>query len=235
MKPLAAAYYDNIYSRKLYDYEARCIENLAYEFGASGTRLLDVACGTGRHIEYLKRSFQTEGIDASPDMLELARRRNPEVSFQRQDMKEFHLGREFDVVTCLFCSIGYLQTLYNLTRAVHSMAAHLAPGGLLVLEPWYTPDTWKPSTVHSIFVNDQNLKVARMAACSIEGGLSVVDIHYLAGTPKGVEHCSEREELGLFAHAEIRTALESAGLATTFNPEGLGLSDKGLFIGKKTA
>jgi len=231
MHSLTAGYYDAIYDLKLYEYEARCIHNLAYKYRAPGSRLLDVACGTGRHIEYLKRHFQTEGLDVSQDMLELARRRNPEVNFCRQDMTAFHLGRDFDVITCLFGSIGYVKTLDNLARAVHCMAAHLSAGGIVLIEPWFTPDAWKPGTVHSIFVNRPELKIARIAACSIRDRLSVVDVHYLAGTPGRVDHRSEREELGLFSQIEICSVLESAGLEVHFEPEGLGLTDKGVFVG----
>ena len=52
------------------------------------------------------------------------------------DMTSFDLGRRFDVVTCLFSSIGYVGTAERLDQAIATMAAHLEPGGTLIVEPW---------------------------------------------------------------------------------------------------
>ena len=60
------------------------------------------------------------------------------------NMLDFDLGRQFDVVTCLFSSIGYVKTVPNMKRAVANMSRHLKPGGVLVLEPWFTPEDWHP-------------------------------------------------------------------------------------------
>ena len=133
-------YYDKIYSSK--DYHAE-VQHLLAVIGENlcsrGRRLLDVACGTGRHIEYLKEHFEVEGLDIAHELLEIARQRNPDVVFHQADMMDFDLGRRCDVVTCLFSSIGYVKTLDNLARAVGCMAYHLVPDGLLIIEPWFTP------------------------------------------------------------------------------------------------
>ena len=46
-----------------------------------------------------------------------------------------HADRAYDVVLCLFSSIGYVKTKSNLNRAVKCMANHLTPGGILLIEP----------------------------------------------------------------------------------------------------
>ena len=121
-----AQYYDRVYSFKDYQAEAqRLLTIMGENLRSEGQRLLDVACGTGRHIEYLKEHFDVEGLDIAEDLLEIARRRNPDVPFHCADMMDFDLGREFDAVTCLFSSIGYVKTLDNLSRAVTCMARHL--------------------------------------------------------------------------------------------------------------
>jgi len=121
-----ARYYDKIYSRKDYHAEVQCLLPIIRKhLRSGGNRLLDVACGTGRHIEYLKEQFDVEGLDISQELLEIARQRNPKVLFHQADMMDFHLGHKYDVVTCLFGSIGYVKTLDNLGRAVNCMANHL--------------------------------------------------------------------------------------------------------------
>ena len=128
------------------DYAAetqRLTEVIATHKRAPGNTLLDVACGTGGHIPYLKDRFEIEGLDLNEVFLDIARERNPEVTFHLGDMIETDLGRQFDVVTCLFSAIGYVKTAERMAAAVANMARHVAPGGVLIVEPWFSPQTWK--------------------------------------------------------------------------------------------
>jgi SAM-dependent methyltransferase len=226
-----ARYYDLIYSFKDYQSEAETLTAAIHRtLRSGGNRLLDVACGTGRHIEYLKVDFDVEGLDISEELLELARQRNPEVLFHQADMTQFELGRQFDVVTCLFSSIGYVRTTENLVRAIGSMAQHVVPGGVVLVEPWFTPDAWHPRTVHALFIDEPELKIARVNTSYAEGRLSYFDLHYLIGTPEGTEHFVERHELGLFERDEMTAAFEAAGLDVSYDPEGL--TSRGLYIGR---
>jgi SAM-dependent methyltransferase len=229
-----ARYYDKIYSFKDYQAEAqRLIAIIRDNLRSEGNRLLDVACGTGLHIEYLKEHFVIEGLDISQELLEIARQRNPNVLFHLADMMDFHLGHKYDVVTCLFGSIGYVKTLGNLGQAVRCMADHLVGGGILVIEPWFTPETWKPGTVHGVFIDEPDLKIARVNTSFVRGRISYFDLHYLIGTPEGTEHFVERHELGLFEQDEMDAALAGVGLEVIYDSEGL--MGRGLFIGKRPA
>ena len=134
-------YYDKIYAQKDYEGEADKLKDIIQEqLESSGDSLLDVACGTGEHIRYLKEHFRVEGLDLDPDLLQIAKEKNPDVTFHQGDMIDFDLGTRFDVLTCLFSSIGYAKSEENLNRAIESMARHLVPGGLLLVEPWFTPE-----------------------------------------------------------------------------------------------
>jgi SAM-dependent methyltransferase len=223
-------YYDKIYSFKDYGAEAQQIAAIiGQHLRSGGNRLLDVACGTGYHLQFLKGHFQVEGLDLSAALLEAARQRNPEVTFHQGDMVDFDLGRAFEVVTCLFSSIGYVRTLDNLARAITCMARHLVPGGLLIIEPWFTPHTWRSGTVHALLVDEPALKIARVNTSFAKGQLSYFDLHYLVGTPEGTRHVVEHHELGLFETEEMRGALAGAGLEVTYDAEGL--TGRGLFVG----
>jgi hypothetical protein len=146
-------------------------------------------------------------------------------------MMAFDLADEFDVVTCLFSSIGYVRTQQNLTRAVACMTRHVVRGGVLIIEPWFTPDTWYTPSVHASLVDEPDLKIARVNTSFVEGRLSYFDLHYLIGTLEGTEHFVERHELGLFETAEVRSVLVEAGLDVTYDAEGL--TGRGLFIGRR--
>jgi SAM-dependent methyltransferase len=228
-----AQYYDRIYSFKDYQAEVQSLLGLLRRYvRAEGGQLLDVACGTGCHIEYLKEHFEVEGLDTSDELLAVARQRNPGIVFHLGDMMDFDLGQQFDVVTCLFSSIGYVKTQDKLAHASRCMAGHLKPGGVVVIEPWFTPDAWKPGTVHALLVDEVKLKIARVNTSYVDGRLSYFDLHYLIGTPEGTEHFVERHELGLFTVEEMKEALEAAGLEVVYDEEGP--TGRGVFLGVRS-
>ncbi len=159
-----AQWYDKIYqSMKDYGAEIDKLTAIIREHRRSaGKRLLDVACGTGLHLSHLTQHFAVEGLDLDEEMLTIAHQRNPGVVFHQADMTAFDLGRTFDMVTCLCSAIGSVKTLDNLTRTVQCMVHHLTPGGVLVIEPWFTPDTRYAPSVHAELVDEPNLKIARV-------------------------------------------------------------------------
>lgn len=227
-----ARYYDKLYAQKDYAGEAeRLCTLLGVEPGGKRPTLLDVACGTGLHLEHLRRSFRVEGLDLSPELLKVARERVPDITLHRGDMTDFDLGRQFDIVTCLFSSIGYVRTLDKLRSAMGCMAAHLSPGGVLAVEPWFTPENWHPNSVHALYIDEPELKIARINTSAVKERMSILDLHHLVGTPEGTEHLFEHHELGLFEVGEMVAAMEEAGLSTRLDPDGL--TGRGLYVGRK--
>ncbi len=226
----SARLYDAIYaSIRDYPREASELDSLIQQRRPEARTLLDVACGTGAHLEHLAGRYQVEGLDLDPDMLAIARERLPQATFHEGDMTSFALGKRFDAVVCMFSSIGYALTEARLQSAVASMARHLEPGGVLVIEPWLTPDVWTDGLVGAVFVQEPELKVARINTSRHRDHVSVVDFHYLVGTPDGVEHFTELHELGLFTVEQQLAAFSAAGLAAEHDPEGpMG---RGLYIG----
>ena len=226
-------YYDKIYDHKDYEGEAEKIRGFITEhLLSSGAHLLDVACGTGEHIRHLKAHYQVEGLDIDPELLQLAKEKNPEVHFHQGDMLNFELGRQFDVLTCLFSAIGYATSLDNLNQSIGSMAKHLVPGGLLLVEPWFPPEAWNEGRVHTLFKEEPDLHIVRMNTSLRDGRISYFDFHYLIGTPSGTEHFTEKHELGLFTDEEMKEAFLAVGLDVIHDEEGI--AGRGMYIGKKS-
>lgn len=228
----SAAFYDAIYSFKKYPDEAAQLHSIiAARKRCPGNRLLDVACGTGMHIKaLLPYHYEAEGLDLDENLLATARERLPQIPFHCANMIDFDLGKTFDVVTCLFSAIGYVKTVDLMKRAVANMARHLAPGGVLIVEPWFPPG-FPLDPVSQMSVDLPDLKLARIVNTQIIGNTFVAHFHYLVGRPDGVDYLVERHELGLFTHDEHRNAFESAGLETTHDAKGL--IGRGLWIGVK--
>jgi SAM-dependent methyltransferase len=225
-------YYDAIYSWKDYAQEAAQVKRVVAEYKRSdGTALLDVACGTGGHAPYLRDGFVYEGLDLDPGMLAVARERFPDVRFHEGDMVDFALGRQFDVVTCLFSSIASIRTEPRLRQAIATMAGHLRPGGVLLVGAFFSPHEWIPGHPHALFVDQPDLKLARMNVSGVEGNVAILDFHYLVATQDGIEQFTEHHELGLFTADEYLAAFEQAGLAVQHDTEWLG--GRGMYIGTR--
>lgn len=226
----SAAFYDAIYAAKDYAAEAERIDALIQARARTRAKtLLDVACGTGGHLAHLKHRYASEGLDLDPNLLAIAREKHPGLPFHQADMVQFDLGRTFDAVVCLFSAIGYVVTLERLHSAIAAMARHVRPGGVLLVEPWLSPEGYTTGTVHGLYVDQPQLKVARINVAAAQERVSILDFHYLVGTPEGVAWFTERHELGLFSQDEYRQAAVAAGLETSFDQHGL--TGRGLLIG----
>lgn len=228
------ALYDLVYAARGKDYRkevAYLLRTLSPYRLKRSARLLDVACGTGMHLKWLKERFPTaEGLDLSPDFVRVARHSNPDLSFHVGDMRTFTMGTRFDVITCLFSSIGYMTSLVDLRRAVKNMASHLLPDGLLLVEPWFPPEKWKVGRVSMLVAGDDALRIVRMNTTSRRGRISAFDLHYLVGTPKGVVHFVEPHRSGLFTAQEMIEAFERAGLQVEHDEKGP--TSRGLYVGR---
>jgi ubiquinone/menaquinone biosynthesis C-methylase UbiE len=224
-------FYDAVYSWKDYDGESERLHALIEERHPGATTLLDVACGTGTHLARLARWYEVEGVDLDAKMLELARRKVPDVRLDVADMVSLDLGRSFDVVTCLFSSIGYAGSVERIRQAVAAMASHLTPGGVLVVEPWFTPEQWHAGHPHMLAIDEPDLKIARVSLSEREGRMAILNFTYVVGTPQGVEVFTERHEAVLATDDEYREAFGAAGLDVECDEQGL--MGRGLWIGRR--
>jgi SAM-dependent methyltransferase len=225
--------YDSIYGFKDYAGESARLTELIRARNPAARTLLDVACGTGKHLEHFRETFDVEGVDLDEGLLTVARARLGSVPVHEGDMRTLELGHRFDAITCLFSAVGHLADTGELDSALAAMAAHLEPGGVLIVEPWIEPDAWVPGEPALLTVDEPDLKIARVTLTGRRGTTSILDFHYLVATPAGVETYAERMELGLFTAGEMGSSFARAGLDVEHDADGL--IGRGLFIGRSTA
>ncbi len=221
------AYYDLIY-HELKDYaeEAERLDYLLNRLEPRPRRLLDIGCGTGEHALHLSRDYgyQVDGLDISPEFVQIAQSKLPSAKFQVADMREFDLGRTYDALLCLFSSIGYTQDEEGLKTAFASMARHLEPGGWLICEPWVTPEEWQAGQVDVTAVTDPSngTTITRTRRGSTRGNTSILKIEYdvnRSGQP--TQSFQEEHILGLFTRSQMSNALEANGFQPRWMERGL--------------
>ncbi|MFM7809159.1 MAG: class I SAM-dependent methyltransferase, partial [Planctomycetota bacterium] len=89
--------------------------------GAGRHRVLDVACGTGLHLERFRAHAEVAGADHSATMLRVAARRLPGVTLHEQPMERLDVPETFDVITCLLAGIAYPLGEIRLHQALRRM------------------------------------------------------------------------------------------------------------------
>ncbi len=231
-----ARYYDLLTAGKDYEGETRALRAIVRRHGPRRVHTwLDVACGTGRHLEFLRRSYSVTGLDLSPEMLRIARRRLPGVRLIRGDLRTLRLPATFDVVSCLFSAIGHLGSERELRSALAHLVPLVRPGGLLIIEPWIDPREYRAGFVHLVSERSPAATVVRLAVSGRRGTRSRVDYHYLvAERARRVRHL-EVIDLGLLVRRErLKALMEAEGLRTVILVPGL-TARRGLLVGRRPA
>jgi SAM-dependent methyltransferase len=229
---------------KSYADESATLLRTVRERAAHAESLLDVGCGTGLHLQYLREELRVEGLEPHPRLRAIARERLDDVPVHDGDMRTFDLDRRFDVVTCLFSAIGYMLTIDDLHAAIARMAAHLSPGGVLVVEPWFHAEAWIDGLVIAESATTENVAITRLSHSRRDGDVSHFDFYWTVGrgptldgladgtTPAGhgsVEQWLEPHRLALWSDGQYRDAFTQAGLAVEHDAHGL--IGRGLYVG----
>jgi SAM-dependent methyltransferase len=232
----SARYYDALYGSLGKDYAGeaeRITEIIAERCRSGGNALLDVACGTGKHIECLRGRFACEGLDVARSMIEIATERNPGVPFHLGDMIGFNLSKRFDTIICMGGAIAYAPNAQRLDQTLQTFGRHLKAGGAVIIEPWVRPEDWQDGAVHALFVDDPDLKVARMSVSRRDANVSVLNFHYMVASRDGIRTFTEPHRLTLFTDDEYRNAFRKAGLFVDHEPGGF--AGRGLYVGYSRA
>jgi SAM-dependent methyltransferase len=229
----SAEVYDAIYfGFKDYRAEAAEIARLIRAEHPDARTILDVGCGTGEHARRLaaEHGFLVDGLDLDPAFLRLARAKHPAGRFFEADMSEFDLPDRYDAIICMFSSIGYVLTLPRLEQTLRTFRRHLAPGGILLVEPWFPPEKMT-SGHHSVRSAEiPGGRVERTSVTRIEGRICFLDFDYVFEQRGTVRHTRETHELGLFTEEEMLQAFADAGLSARHESESP--SNRGLYIAR---
>jgi SAM-dependent methyltransferase len=215
-----AAYYDLLYRDKDYPAEARYVRSLLQRGGVDKGEVLELGCGTGKHAEQLVRlGYSLHGIDLSPSMVEIARRRtsSERIRFDVGDARSVRLNRVFDAAISLFHVASYQTTNEDLAGMLATAAVHLKTGGLFVFDFWYGPGVLTdPPTERVKNLKDDVIEVVRTAKPQLHPNDNVVDVNYTVRVKQlrngVVSELAETHRMRYLFLPELKFMLQAAGM-----------------------
>ncbi len=146
-----ATLYDKLYSYKDYDAEAESVlKNINEIIKKENAQisLLDLACGTGKHVSYfMQNGLRCDGLDGNADIIKVAKQNNPRATFYHQDLNHLQMPHKYDVVTCFFSSIQYVTNQNTLKKVFAHIYDNLEDNGLFIFDLQYAKDRWQEGHV----------------------------------------------------------------------------------------
>ncbi len=183
-----------VYARGAYPAFARRVSELLpavlARFGVRPQRVLDVACGEGTFAVAMARLGATVcAVDASPRMVELARRRAQDegvaIEVSLSDMRSLPFSEEFDLVTCWYDSLNYLLEESGVREAFEAASRALVRGGVYAFDVntvWGLGVNWLRSGCTVKHDDDEVFEVHR---CSYDPASCVATLHVTALVREG--------------------------------------------------
>ena len=183
--------------------------------------VLELGSGGGNNASHMKDSFAMTLVEPADGMREISRNLNPECTHLPGDMRRVRLGQTFDAVF-VHDAVMYMTTEDDLHAALQTVAAHLAPGGMALVAPDATTETFSESTEHG-GAEDESGRQARYLEWTLppEPGETIYTVHYvfLLREPDGRMRLVHDVHLeGLFSRATWLRLFDEAGLAATLVP-----------------
>jgi SAM-dependent methyltransferase len=187
------------------------------QHGVPGTRLLDVACGTGKSfIPMLERGWEVTACDISASMVEIAREKVGDAAkLSVADMRDLPVFGEFDVVWCLDDAVNYLLSTEELEQALSGMRKNLGPQALLMFDV-NTLESYRTFFGEEVTMERDGKRLIWKGRASpdaepgsiAEASFEVEPLDDSAGPAIPPEMHRERH----FSETEVVAALEQAGL-----------------------
>jgi SAM-dependent methyltransferase len=126
-----SGYYELLCADIDYPMQSKGVHRLHQLFGEKGQDHLDLACGTGPHVQhFMNFGYTSRGLDINQPMLDRAKLRCPEAQFSLQNMSNFMIDEPLDLITCLLYSIHYNPDVAALRECIVSAYAALKTNGV---------------------------------------------------------------------------------------------------------
>ncbi len=199
--------------------------------------VLELGSGGGNNASHMKHAFAMTLVEPADGMRELSRELNPECKHLPGDMRSVRLGRTFDAVF-VHDAVMYMTTEDDLRAALQTVAEHLAPGGVALVAPDATRETFFEATDHG-GGDDGGGRRARYLEWTLppEPGETTYTVHYafLLYEPDGGVRVAHDVHLeGLFSRATWLRLFDEVGLVATLVPRTIEGEEYDSFVAVRT-
>lgn len=204
-------YYHQLYCHRSQEEATALIRNIVRQLAINaGDRVLDAACGKGRHSRTLAElGMDVTGIDLSPNSICLARQFETEnLHFDVADIRQVYRALYFDYVLNLFSSFGYFDEDAEDEKCIAAFAGNLKPGGTLLIDYINTELAVKMMKPREIIQRDQTQFHIQKR---LEKGFIKKKIQFLVN---GTDYSFE-EQLKVINRFRFEKMLHSAGFSLT--------------------
>ncbi len=134
-----AEIYDQLYLNIFnYEQDAEFVDSILKKYKIK--EFLELGCGSGHLAQLLvKMRYKMTGVDLHEEMLQIARKRLPEVDFIRQDIRKLKFERKFDAIIAMGRMYTYMTTNEDVEQSIHSIAGCLNPEGIFLFDNFSAP------------------------------------------------------------------------------------------------
>lgn len=200
--------------REEYAEESDCWRSLLRQHVGSGRHhLLELGVGGGHNLSFLTGEFDATAVDLSAAMLAHSRQFNPSVEHFLGDMRTVRLQRKFAAVL-IHDAIGYMHTEDDLLATFATAAAHLEPGGLLLMSPDYFRDTFVSPQVYHVTRRNADCELTYVEYVydpdPADTSVDIIMTLFIRRT-EGLEIEHDRHVLSLFSRSDWLRLLAKSG------------------------
>lgn len=216
-----AYYYNAFYKDKDYKAEADQVHQLLQKYGNNIHSVINYGCGTGKHdVDLSALGYQCEGIDMSPEMIEIAkksaRESNQNITYSVADIRKYAPSHRFDAVISLFHVMSYQNTNQDILDAFRSVRMALNSGGIFLFDVWYGPGVLTDlPTVRVKEVDNEAYKLVRVAKPVMYDKRNIVEVCYevfcIDKKQDTVKMINETHSMRYFFRPELEMLLEMTG------------------------
>jgi len=183
--------------------------------------VLELGSGTGALATHIHPAIEVVLVDGSSEMLQVSRGLNPDREHMEADMRTLSLPRRFDAVL-LHDAVMYLTSARDLQATLAVAAAHLEPGGALLIAPDTIEETFHEGTV-SLEASAHDGRSAHLTEWHWDpdpsDGITRVEFSLLLREPgASVVAVHESHELGLHSRSGLEEAIRACGLVLVAVP-----------------
>jgi SAM-dependent methyltransferase len=183
--------------------------------------VLELGSGGGNNASHMKRAFALTLVEPADRMREVSRALNPECLHLTGDMRNVRLGRTFDAVF-VHDAVDYMTTEDDLLAVLATVAAHLSPGGVALVVPDATAETFEEATEHG-GGEDAGGRKARYLQWTLPPapGETSYTVHYaflLRKLDGSVRTVHDVHRCGVFGRATWLRLFAEVGLSGTLAP-----------------